>query len=77
MDYIILDRKVAASIVHQNNHFSTKFIPDAVLKMQIPINDGAKMVSLEWLFNQWKERIDTVAKYIKEASRDDQGNVTL
>ncbi len=75
--YIVLDRKVAAAIVHQNNHFSTKFIPDSVLKMQIPINDGTKLVSIEWLFNQWKERIDTVAKYIQEASRDEDGKRTL
>jgi len=64
--YIIIDRDVAKAFIHHSNHLDWNLIPKELLSMTIPLRTG-KEIKLVNLINQAKERVDSLANYIRMA----------
>lgn len=66
-EYIVLDAKVAGYIIHHNNHLNLDFLSKDARAVMLPIAGTDRTMSVEDIFKQFKDRVNTIAKYLELA----------
>ena len=66
---IVIDKRVACAFLHQSSHLAWNLVPKDVKDIKIKLKTGEE-ITIGRLIEQAKERVDSLANYIRLVVED-------